>query len=263
MGRFCSFASVLLVLCPVLLRSSEGSEELRLVLRPSSRFVVDGEGKASGFEVDLVDMFAAWMRNKRGADVSYRVSMVATVPELLENAEKNECDFAIGSITITDQRERTIDFSEPYLPIRTVLISRPGVLADDSADEALAGKRVGAIVGSTNAERVAELKRRVPALEAVTSFPTNEELFEALLSKKLDAAVTDVTHYWVLSQRSEVVLVKTLGGQQGLGMVFPQGSSLKPAVDEFLQEFRHTSTYFNLIQRYFGTEAAKMVKLGR
>jgi ABC-type amino acid transport substrate-binding protein len=215
------------------------------------------------FEVELTDMFAVWMRNQRGADVSFRVSMVATVPELLASVEKRDCDFAVGAITITEERARTVDFSEAYLPIRTVLVSHPGVLAPEASDEALAGKRVGAIVGSTNADRVAELKRRVPAIVAVTSFPTNEDLFEALLSRALDAAVTDVTHYWVLSQSADVVMVKALSGQQGLGMVFPQGSSLKPAADEFLREFRHTSTYFNLIQRYFGTEAAKMVKLGR
>jgi polar amino acid transport system substrate-binding protein len=262
MTRLWATASALLFLCAALAPSAS-PDELRLVLRPASRFVVESEGKPTGFEVDLADMFAAWMRNKRGEDVSYRVSLVATVPELLRTVEEEECDLAIGAITITDERDRTVDFSEPYLPTRTVLIARPGVLAEASPDEALAGNRVGAIVGSTHAERVVELKERVSGLKAVTSFPTNDKLFDALLSGAIEAAATDVTHYWVLSQRSDVVMVRTLGVQQGLGMVFPQGSSLKPVADEFLREFRHTSTYFNLIQRYFGTEAAKMVKLGR
>jgi polar amino acid transport system substrate-binding protein len=37
-----------------------------------------------------------------------------TVPELLQAVESGECDIGLSGITITDHRERRIDFSQPY-----------------------------------------------------------------------------------------------------------------------------------------------------
>ena len=108
MARVSAVASGLLVLVSLVPVRSEATEELRVVLRPASQFVVEGEGAPTGFEVDLIDTFSAWIRNKRGKEVSYSASMVSTVPELLSRAQKGECDFAVGSITITDERDRTV-----------------------------------------------------------------------------------------------------------------------------------------------------------
>jgi hypothetical protein len=45
--------------------------------------------------------------------------------------------------------------------------------------------------------------------------------------------------------------------------VLPEGSPLKERVDDFLEEFMHSRSYFTLVKQYFGQEAADMICAGR
>jgi ABC-type amino acid transport substrate-binding protein len=158
-----------------------------------------------------------------------------------------------------------VDFSNPYLPVQTALIAPSGSLPEVSHAIALQGKRVGAISGSTGESWVGELKNEVADLEGRTDFPSNEELFEALLDEPpaIDAAVTDITHYWDLKKRTNVVLVAPMGPEQGLAFVFPEGSPLRDRVNAFLEEFLHSRSYFSMVRRYFGEEATEMIRSAR
>jgi ABC-type amino acid transport substrate-binding protein len=245
--------------------SSLATEELHVVLRSASVFVSDGESAPEGFDVDILNMFVSWYGRRSGEEVTYRTTTVKTVPDLLERARSGQCDLAIGSITITAERDRTVDFSTPYLPLRSVVIARRGTFDEGSLDELLQGRRIGAEAGTTHEKFGAELAEQVPDLKLDVSFATLPDLLQALAgpSPTVDAAITDITHYWIMSQSMDLVLVGTVGPVQGLGVVLPEGSPLKPPLDDFLTELRHSHTYFSLVERYFGNEAARMVRSSR
>lgn len=241
------------------------SEQLRVVLRSASIFVAEDEGAFEGFDIDLLNMFVRWLGNRSGAETTFTATTVKTVPELLARARDGDCDLAIGSITITAERDQSVDFSVSYLPLRSVVIARRGALGRGSLESLLAGRRIGAERGTTHEKLAGELAERIPDLDLDTSFSTLPDLLESLTgpSPTVDAALTDITHYWILSQTMELELVEAVGPAQGLGFVLPEGSRLKPSVDDFLNELRHSHTYFSLVERYFGNEAAKMVRASR
>lgn len=257
---FSAFVLLLLSLVPPL--SAQPASQLRVVLRPATVFVGDGEGSQKGFDVDLLDTFVSWYSRRSGEDVTYEARNVKMVPELLAEARERRCDLAVGSITITAERDRTVDFSVPYLPLRSVLFARPGAFPDGEAEKLLVGMRIGAVEGTTHEILGRELMEKVPGLTIDIGFTTQAELFDAVTDPggSIDAGVTDITHFWIMNQLRDVTLLSSIGPAQGLGFVMPEGSELKPSVDEFLSEFRSTTTYFNLIERYFGKEAAKMIR---
>jgi hypothetical protein len=124
---------------------------------------------------------------------------------------------------------------------------------------------VGAIAGSTSAARVEKLGTEVSNLVGKTHYSSNEELFEALFKEPpdVDAAVTDITHFWDLKEKKDIVLVDSMSEPQGLAIVLPEGSPLKERVNEFLDNFLHSPSYFTLVRQYFGGEAAEMIRASR
>ncbi len=75
------------------------------VIRPP--FVMQGEQGLSGFSIDLMQAIAA----KIGRDVRFEVK--ETFPEMFEAVQNTQVDGAIANISITAERERVMDFSQP------------------------------------------------------------------------------------------------------------------------------------------------------
>lgn len=261
----CTVALALTGALPGAAQGGAAAADLRVALRASGQLVAAPGSADPGFDVELLNRFASWYRVKESRSLNLVTTRVETVPELLEAMRAGAYEIGVGGITITEERQAIVDFSEPYLPVRSVLIARQGVFEPTAYRQQLGGKRVAAITGSTNALLVQELARVNPDLRPELGFGTNEELFAALTGNPatLDAAVVDVTHFWTLGRGGRVVLVDLLGEAQGLGFVFPKQSPWRQPIDAFLDEFKGSSSYFNLIRRYFGQDAEDMVRMSR
>lgn len=246
-------------------QAEELPDNIRVVFRnPAGVFVKDGKTGLEGFDIELLDRYFAWYKNLSGRMVSHKPIEVKTVSDLLKSVKTKKCDLAIGSITATKERAEFVDFSKPYLPVRMVLFSKKDRLSKGPYQKTLVGKTVGAIISSTGAKRITQLTKEVPTLMTKT-YPDYNTLFQALLNPapEIDAVVTDVTHYWVLSGKEDLVLMGPMSPEQGLGLVFPKGSRLRASVDAFLADFLHSHSYYSLVRRHFGQEAAKLIKFAR
>jgi polar amino acid transport system substrate-binding protein len=270
MGGLERIAPLCIVLCiafgPTPGDAEEFPEKLKVVFRSGSSVFVSGtRDKPEGFDVDLVERFVAWNKSREGHVVTYMRAVVADMTALLRVAESGDCDLAAGSVTATAERDKRVDFSEPYLPVRLVLISPAGRFSESDYQDVLSGKKVGAISGSTGAATVKRLESEISNLTGKTGFSGNDELFAALFKEPpdIDAAVTDITHYWDLKRKKDVVRMAFMGPEQGLAFVFPEGSPLKARVDDFLEEFLHSQSYFTLVRHYFGQEASEMIRAAR
>jgi ABC-type amino acid transport substrate-binding protein len=251
---------------PLFSYAEEPPEKLKVVFRRGSSVFVSGDGDAAtGFDVDLMERFIAWNKTSRGQVVSYMRGFVGDMDSLLRVAATGNCDLAIGSVTATAERDEKVDFSDPYLPVRLVLIAPPGRISQGDYTDILVGKRVGAITGSTSANRVKGLAAEVPNLVAKIEYSSNDELFQGLFREPpdVDAAVTDITHYWDLKRKKDIVLAASLSEPQGLAIVLPEGSPLTRRVNDFLESFLHSPSYFTLVRQYFGEEAAEMIRTAR
>lgn len=94
----------------------------------------DAKGHASGFEAELLQAVA----EKQGFKVEYTID---TWKGLLHKLEKNEADLVLGSITITDERKKTMDFTESVLSYKTGVMVVPK-LASAKRFSDLKGKKV-------------------------------------------------------------------------------------------------------------------------
>jgi ABC-type amino acid transport substrate-binding protein len=239
--------------------------QIRVSARVSGKFVSPAGSEPPGFDVDLLRRFAAWYRVRNGVEAKLDFDYASTVPALLEAVQDGAADLGLGGVTETAERARLVDFSLPTLPVRSVLIAPPGVLETARWRQQLAGLRLGATVGSTNAAEVQRLAAAISGVRANTSYTTNEAVFAALAAspRGLDAAVVDLPQYWTTGKENGLLLVDSVGEPQNMAFVLRKGSPLKAQLDQFLDAFTHSNDYFQLIRRYFGQDAEQMVRLSR
>jgi polar amino acid transport system substrate-binding protein len=81
---------------------------LKVYTKPVEPFAFQVDGKPVGFSIDL------WDRIAKDAGIAYEIHWVQTVGELIEALQKKEGDVAVAAISITAEREKIIDFSQPF-----------------------------------------------------------------------------------------------------------------------------------------------------
>jgi polar amino acid transport system substrate-binding protein len=81
---------------------------LRVYTKPIEPFSFEKDGKAEGFSIEL------WDRVAREAGYQYEITWVKTVPDLIEALKSGKADVAVAAISITSERDKVIDFSQPY-----------------------------------------------------------------------------------------------------------------------------------------------------
>jgi len=100
-----------MVLLPFLFVPASGQaqpDSLRVATRVLKPFVIDeGGGRLSGFSIELWQEISAQL----GTRTEYVIR--PTVRDLLDATQNREVDLAIAAISITEERERTWDFSQP------------------------------------------------------------------------------------------------------------------------------------------------------
>lgn len=137
---------------------------------------VNADKEIVGYDIDFINAVA----KEAGFEVEIRNTAWDGIFAALANGE---CDAIISSVTITDERKKTMDFSTPYINAGQVLIVGDGSSAKTLAD--LAGKEVGAQIGTTGAFEI-------DATDAVLK--TYDELgfaIEDLVNGRIEGVVAD------------------------------------------------------------------------
>lgn len=137
----------------VSLSANGGSEDNVYVFASDAAWppmeMVDEDQNIVGFDIDLINAIA-----EAGG---FEVEVKNTAWDGIFAGLANESyDGVISSVTITEDRQKTMDFSDPYINAGQVLIVPKGSSAVTLAD--LAGEKVGAQIGTTGAFAVEETK---------------------------------------------------------------------------------------------------------
>ncbi len=94
----------------VLSETTQSLPTLRIATKPLAPFVIyDVDSRQyTGFSIELLKLIA------REANLEYELYGVNTLVKLLDEVEREAADAAVAGIGITEQRERTLDFSHAY-----------------------------------------------------------------------------------------------------------------------------------------------------
>ena len=84
----------------------------------------DADGEAAGIEIDIINQFAKWLKDKKGIDIKVNFERSDDFAKFYEKVKINKAvSIGAGSVTVTPERAREVKFSSPYLKNKPVLVS--------------------------------------------------------------------------------------------------------------------------------------------
>ena len=106
---FLSFLSIITQISAQNEDSLEISEEKLLIgLTPMPPFVLKENGSFSGLSI------SSWELVNKELQLNYEFKVYPSLTSLMSAVENNAVDLSINPITVTDQRMKSMDFSQPY-----------------------------------------------------------------------------------------------------------------------------------------------------
>lgn len=171
------------------------------ILVPTDRttFFID-KGETLGFEAELGIEFESWLNKRHGAKKNrIYVGFVPTPREkLLDNLVAGKGDIAAGTLTVTPQRRKLVDFADPWATgVREVLVTGPSAPNIGSLND-LGGKTISVRKSSSYFEHLNALNagRIAKGLEPIIVKPADknledEDLLEMVSAGLLPWAVVD------------------------------------------------------------------------
>jgi polar amino acid transport system substrate-binding protein len=193
-----------------------------------------------GFDVDVVNEIA------KRLDLEARFVKTPFDP-IFRNLAQGRFDMVASAATITPERERTIDFSDPYFPANQSLMVKRG--SDIKTVDDLRGKTVGAQLGTTGADYA---KKEIDA-ETVRTYDLIDDAFKALQAEQVDAVINDfpVSKYAERSKK-DLLVVDTIetGEEYGFGFA-KDATALRERVNRALQEMKDDDTYTKIYRKWF------------
>ncbi len=185
---------------------------------PPFNFIDEETGEAKGWDYDAV------------REICKRINCVPEFKEaawdgIFEAMAAGEYDVLADGVTYTEERDKVVDFSIPYVTVGQVLVVRSECgKADVEAFKADESKLVGTQIGTTN-EIVA---KEHFGEERVKSFETFDAAFLALLSGDVDGVVVDTItgQGYVEENEGKLKILGQLTSDEELAFVFPPGSDL-------------------------------------
>ncbi|AZQ33880.1 transporter substrate-binding domain-containing protein [Streptomyces cyaneochromogenes] len=201
-------------------------------------------GKVQGFDVSLIDLVAK--------DLGVKQEILDTPFENFKTGaflNSGECDLAAAGMTITEERKKNVDFSDPYFEAtQAVLVDKKSGISS-FAD--LKGRKVGA-QAQTTGEDYAKSKGLDPV-----SFESSDAVLNGLRTGQVEAVVIDypVVQGWLKDKANaaafEVAEQVNTGEQYGV-TVKKGNDKLREAINKAIKDAKADGTYKKLYEQWIG-----------
>ncbi|MBO8162679.1 MAG: transporter substrate-binding domain-containing protein [Brevibacillus sp.] len=168
---------------------------------------------------------------------------------ILAALKADKFDAIIGSMAITEERQKEVDFTKPYYESGAQIFVSQDNQEITSADD-LKGKRIGVVVSSTFEQVAKEYTDKVEAYDSdVTA------LQELLVEGRLDAVITDelVGKYAITKNNLPIKAVGEPLYLDQMGIPVKKGNqALLEKLNKALEEIKADGTYEQISKKYFG-----------
>ena len=207
----------------------------------------DEDGEVVGFDIDLAKAVALEL------GVELRIQPIEWDSKVLELNSGN-IDMIWNGLTITDERLLTINFSEPYLNNRQIVLVRTGFELLDVED--LSGLAVGVQIDSSG-QSALEANSVFSSIGEYVKFNTFTEALLDLESSRIDVIVIDeIMARYIVSQNTYSVSVTEVSlGDEEYGVGFRLGEdTLRLRVDEILNQLSADGETATISVKWFGED---------
>ncbi|SFZ97524.1 Amino acid-binding protein [hydrothermal vent metagenome] len=197
-------------------------------------------GEIVGFDMDLIKAIADVAKIEiEIKDMSF--------DGLLPALQMKKIDMVMSGMTATDDRRKSVDFSNPYYSTSQVVLTQKDAEDIASFDD-LKGKKVGVPLGTTSDVLVTKVEG--------TDIVRYKQAYMAILNlnnKKVDAVVLDKEQaHGFIEQNKHLKINTAKAGEEEYSMAVGKGNKeLLEKLNAALKVLKENGTYDKLIKKWF------------
>lgn len=217
---------------------------------PYEPFQFTEGGEVVGFDVDMMDLVAE--------ELGVEQEIFDTPFEGIQSGQSlntGKCDVAAAGMTITDERARVIDFSDPYFDATQALLVAKG--SGISALEDLSGKTLAVQEGTTGEVYAND---NAPDDVEIRSFEDLALLTTAVKTGQVDAGINDngvLLDYVNDNPDTEVSAEFDTGEQYGFAVKKDGNDDLLATINDVIATAQEDGTYDEIYAKWFGEAPAE------
>lgn len=199
-------------------------------------------GKPVGFDVDLINLVAKEM----GLD---RAEIIDTAWDGIFAALKTEkFDIIISSVTITEDRQKEMLFSDPYYDSGQIIAVRKNETRINNEND-LVGKVVGVQINTTGDFAAQKIK----GIKEIKRYDDIQQAFQDLEIGRIDAILNDLpVNAWFAKERNVKLVGKLLTVEQYGICARLEDKDLIEEINKALKSLRESGKYNELYLKWFG-----------
>ncbi len=204
-------------------------------------------GTPKGFDMEIMKALA----KKEGLEFNVKNTAFEGI-QSGQSLNTGTCDIAAAAMTITPEREKVIDFTDPYFDATQALLVQKGSGYDSL--ESLAGKSIGVQTGTTG-EIYA--KENAPKDAELRTFEDLGLLTQAVAAGQIDGAVQDNAPVRAFAEKdpsTEVTAEFDTGESYGFAVKKGGNAQLLEDANALIGRIKQDGTYDKLYKQAFGIE---------
>jgi cystine transport system substrate-binding protein len=208
----------------------------------------DDSGHLVGFEVD----FANALAQRLGVAADFKPGKW---DGLLAAVQSDRIDVVINQVTITPEREKTFDFSEPYTISGIQIITRKADVTKYETPASLAGAKVGVGLG-TNYQQWLQQNEPKAIVETYDDDPTK---YADLAAGRIDAVLNDrlVAADYIKKSGLPFAAAGAPFAKQDAGIALKQDPAFQTALNTAIDSLRADGTLKAISVKWFGTDVTQ------
>jgi polar amino acid transport system substrate-binding protein len=173
-------------------------------------------------------------------------------------------DFDINQVSVTDARDRAVDFSDSYYDVNQALVAFKGTpIANAKSLADLKQYRLGSQIGTTS---LGYINDTIQPDKDARVYDTSNDVVAALNAKQIDGLVVDLPTAFFLVGAEEVKNGTVVGQfpsaggeQEHFGMLFEDGNPLRDCVNDALAELKDEGKLEQIQQEWLSEKASAPV----
>lgn len=200
-------------------------------------------GQVVGFDVDVVNAICA--------KINCQAEFVTTGWDgIFAALDQGSFDLVASGVSITDERKKAMDFSNPYLVNSQAILTRvdgQDLTIDQFKSE---GRKLSAQANTTDAQVAEEAVGK----ENVVAYDTFSAAIIALRNKDVDGVVINGANAAAYEREFAGELVTAIKDLQSdpIGLVFRKGDENVAAFNEGIDAIKADGTLDKLVEKYWG-----------
>jgi len=215
---------------------------------PPFEYIDEETGEIIGFDIDLIKA----VLEDQGYDEVEVVDQ--DFDTLIPSLEAGELDVVAAALTITEERQERVDFTDPYYEADQSILVREGEEGDVNSFEDMEGMKVGSQSGTTGEGVVESELVDTGIIDAGDHerYDRYDRAVSDLRDERIDAVVIDkpVAETFEAAQPVEIAFIHETGEEYAFA-VQEGNDELREDLNEGIENVQDDSTYDEIVEEYF------------